>query len=100
MPVSLNHAPGLSGDGELPEEVMWDSEIDYMPVMRLDTDRGEAMKKMAQIQKISETLCDLDCGSCGAPTCRALAEDIVRGEASIDDCVIKLRQKLQSLEEN
>ncbi len=98
LPVSLNHVSSMPVDGSVPKEVLFDSEIDYIPVLRLDTDRMEAMKKMTQIQKISETLCDLDCGSCGAPTCRALAEDIVRGEASIDDCIIKLRQKLAELE--
>ncbi len=100
LPVSLNHVTDIADGGELPSEVMWDSAVDYVPVMSLDTDRMTAMKKMAQIQKISETLCDLDCGSCGAPTCRALAEDIVSGEASIDDCIIKLRQRLHELEEN
>ena len=98
LPVSLNHAPDLGDDDELPREIMWDSQVDYMPVLRLDTDRMTAMKKMTRIQLISETLCDLDCGSCGAPTCRALAEDIVNGEASIDDCIIKLRQRLHELE--
>ena len=29
---------------------------------------------------MTKRLPGLDCGSCGAPTCRALAEDIVRGE--------------------
>mgnify|MGYP002508897684 CR=1 FL=1 len=33
----------------------------------------------------------IDCGSCGAPTCRALAEDIVRGTACKDDCVMLSR---------
>ncbi len=31
----------------------------------------------------------IDCGSCGAPNCRALAEDIVKGESTIDACVIR-----------
>ncbi len=99
LPVSLNHVEDLPENGELPNGVMWDSEVDYVPVLRLDTDRATAMKKMTQIQQISETLCDLDCGSCGAPTCRALAEDIVNGEASLDDCIIKLRQRLHELED-
>ncbi|MDY0371429.1 MAG: (Fe-S)-binding protein, partial [Sphaerochaetaceae bacterium] len=29
-----------------------------------------------------------DCGLCGSPTCRALAEDIARGNASIRRCVV------------
>ncbi len=41
----------------------------------------------------------LDCGSCGAPTCKALAEDIVRGDASENDCVYYLRENLHRLSE-
>ena len=98
LPVSLNHPTDIGADGRLPDEVLWETGVDYSPVLRLDVDRVTAMKKMAQIQQISETLCDLDCGSCGAPTCRALAEDVVNGEASVDDCIIRLKQRLQMLE--
>ena len=56
------------------------------------------MKKMIQLQEIRKSLCDLDCGSCGAPTCQALAEDIVNNRASLDDCIINLKKKLQELE--
>ena len=41
----------------------------------------------------------LDCGSCGAPTCKALAEDIVRGDARETDCVYYLRENLHKLSE-
>lgn len=36
----------------------------------------------------------LDCGTCGAPTCRSLAEDIVRGYASVDHCVFRLKAEI------
>jgi len=39
----------------------------------------------------------LDCGACGAPSCKALAEDIVRGNAKITDCVFKLRERVREL---
>ena len=94
LPVSQNHIPHMSEGDALPSDVVWDTEVSYSPVMRLDTNRAAAIKKLAQIQEIREGLCDLDCGSCGAPTCQALAEDIVKGEASPDDCIIRLRQKL------
>ena len=42
----------------------------------------------------------LDCGSCGAPTCRTLAEDIVKGEASERDCIFILRQYMDQLPED
>ena len=63
----------------------------------LDTDRHEAMRKMREIVSITESLPGIDCGSCGAPNCRALAEDIVRGKASPDDCVFLMRDKLRRM---
>lgn len=92
LPVSLNHIPQAETEEPLPQAILWDTEVSYSPVMRLDINRAAAIKKMAQIQEIRESLCDLDCGSCGAPTCQALAEDIVNGEASPNDCIIRLRQ--------
>lgn len=100
LPVSLNHIPSMDPGDALPSDVLWDTEVSYTPVTRLAANRAEAMRKMAQIQEIRESLCDLDCGSCGAPTCQALAEDIVKGEASPDDCIIRLRQKLRQNIEN
>jgi len=99
LPVSLNHIPQMEPGDALPTDVLWDTEVSYTPVTRLATNRAEAMRKMAQIQEIRESLCDLDCGSCGAPTCQALAEDIVKGEASPDDCIIRLRQKYRQTQE-
>ena len=39
----------------------------------------------------------LDCGSCGAPSCRALAEDIVRGNSRELDCVFRLKERVRTL---
>ena len=36
---------------------------------------------------------------CGAPSCRALAEDIVRGKAEKNDCVYILRNHIHLLSE-
>lgn len=66
-------------------------------VMTLDDDFRVAIKKMTQLEEIYERLPMLDCGSCGCPTCRSLAEDIVRGEASEMDCIILLKEKIQKL---
>ena len=89
LPVSLNRIHEKNDDdNELPEGLTWSSGVDYVPDMSLSKDRGAARRKMLEIQQIYETLCDLDCGSCGAPTCRALAEDIVNGEAAVSDCLM------------
>ena len=48
-------------------------------VFRLDDDRMEAMKKAMKARQICESLPGINCGGCGAPSCAALAEDLVRG---------------------
>lgn len=67
-------------------------------VLQLDKDLSTAIKKLELIDKITEDLPGFDCGSCGAPTCRALAEDIVNKRASGEvDCIFKLREKVRLL---
>jgi iron only hydrogenase large subunit-like protein len=73
--------------------------IKYEPILKLDNDIVVAMQKMELLEKICEGLPGLDCGSCGAPTCKALAEDIVRGYAEEDDCIFKHRERLTALVE-
>ncbi|MBP3377159.1 MAG: hypothetical protein J6L96_00270 [Clostridia bacterium] len=46
---------------------------------------------MSEIEAITETLPKIDCGSCGAPTCMAFAEDIVKGETTADECTVILK---------
>lgn len=77
--------------------LFWDKKIDYKPFSPLDTDMGEAMKKMALLEEIYERLPQLDCGSCGSPSCREFAEDIVRGKAQEKDCIFRLREKIEVL---
>ena len=71
--------------------LFWDRSLVYQPIMNLDPDINEAMRKMNLIEEIYESLPKLDCGSCGSPSCRSLAEDIVRGYAKETDCIFKLR---------
>jgi iron only hydrogenase large subunit-like protein len=73
--------------------------IEARPVMKIDEDMATAMRKMEQIEEIATRLPGLDCGSCGSPSCRAMAEDIVRGDAKELDCIFKLRDKVTSLAE-
>jgi len=60
--------------------------IEPRPIMRLDDDMIRAMQKVEMMEKILNKLPGLDCGSCGSPNCKSLAEDIVQGIASEDDC--------------
>ena len=78
-------------------ERMWDNAPVYRPVMKLSDDMLTAMKMSVKIDEIANSLPGLDCGSCGSPSCRTLAEDIVRGYASENDCVFKLREQYAKL---
>lgn len=53
-----------------------------------DADTSKAIHKMENSRMIANALPGIDCGLCGAPTCRTLAEDIARSEASIRQCVV------------
>ncbi|WP_319416572.1 [Fe-Fe] hydrogenase large subunit C-terminal domain-containing protein [Marispirochaeta aestuarii] len=68
-------------------------------VMALDADPARALEKLERLEALTEDLPALDCGSCGAPNCRALAEDIVQGRGKETDCVFVLRSKIRKLTE-
>jgi iron only hydrogenase large subunit-like protein len=71
--------------------------IEARPIMRLDEDISKAMYKVEVMEKTLEDLPGLDCGSCGSPSCKALAEDIAQGTATETDCVFKLRERVRIL---
>jgi len=79
------------------DELLWTLDIEHRPVMKLDDDLDKAMKKLEALETINDSLPGLDCGACGAPNCRALAEDIVRGMAHETDCIFVLREKIRAL---
>jgi len=85
----------LLGDHRL----SFDHRIEPRPVMKLDADLAKALAMMRDLEKTLETLPGLDCGACGCPSCRALAEDIVRGNALKTDCIFLLRQRVRELAE-
>ena len=91
LPVAPNQTYGEN----IPDYAMDSSPVEYMPEKKLSDDRAEAMRMMSEIQAIRETLPEIDCGSCGAPTCAAFAEDVVRGEACVDDCTVIMRMLFQ-----
>lgn len=94
LPVTVNRENADKKDLE------WSKPLEYAPVMKLDADFSVAMSKMAKMDEIEKELPGLDCGSCGAPTCRALAEDVVRGAANVDDCIYHFRENISSLIDN
>lgn len=97
MPVSQNHVI-LGEDEPIPSDVMTVEPGEYSTAEILGADRMQSFRMMAEIERITKMLPGMDCGSCGAPTCRAHAEDVVRGESKLDDCVIRMRELLRELE--
>lgn len=84
--------------GEIsPDDFMLDNEIEYIPVMSLGKTMKEAMEIMNKTEEIYSQMPRLDCGSCGAPSCNALSEDIARGYAKEMDCIFKFKEKLNFL---
>jgi iron only hydrogenase large subunit-like protein len=68
-------------------------------IMSLDGDVSKALEKMERLDALTEGLPGLDCGACGSPNCRALAEDIIRGSAFDTDCIVTLRERVKILAE-
>jgi iron only hydrogenase large subunit-like protein len=56
-------------------------------IMKLDDNMGEAMIKMKRIYELNRVLPQVDCGICGSPTCKSLAEDVVQDQANIKQCI-------------
>ena len=75
----------------------YDKPITPHNIMKLSDDVVEAMKMMDKLEEVNKRLPGLDCGSCGSPTCRTLAEDIVKGQAVEMDCIFKLRDKVRQM---
>lgn len=62
------------------------------PTKYFDTDLETSIKRMKERDRVYQKLRQTDCGCCGAPTCMAFAEDFVRGEVKLTDCIF-LSQK-------
>ena len=75
----------------------WVHPLEFTPVMKLADNVTDAMRLMQEVDAICERLPKLDCGACGAPTCRALAEDVAKGLARDTDCIFLMRQEIQRI---
>lgn len=87
MPVSQNVLP--IGVNYIPDSFLFEDMPEYAPITRLGGSIAESMRMMADIQKFKSTLPGIDCGSCGAPTCRAFAEDVIKKTACPEDCRLR-----------
>ena len=95
LPISKNHIGNTIVDG-----AMLDKKIEFEPVYKLGNNFAESISLMAKIDELCAKFPGLDCGSCGAPTCKALAEDIARGLAREGDCVPLLKEYIYNLSDS
>ncbi|MDR2414605.1 MAG: 4Fe-4S binding protein [Odoribacteraceae bacterium] len=90
------------GDDEIARHAAFLKEQAYLPakisprsIEKLDEDRGAAMEKMRKINRIMDIIPRVDCGACGAPSCRALARDVVQGKAKLSQCTFVQKMLLE-----
>ena len=88
LPVSQNK-PDKEASSYIPDSYLFEKLPEYQPISRLGNTLAESMRMMADIQNIKNDLPGIDCGACGAPTCKAFAEDIVKKLACHGDCPIQ-----------
>ena len=84
LPVSQNFLS--KEESYIPESYIFNEIPTYHPISRLSDSMAESMRMMADIQKLRDTLPGIDCGACGAPNCRAFAEDMVRNKSCGAKC--------------
>ncbi len=69
------------------EKKMITDEILPRPMLRFGSDMAKAINRMERARSIMCHLPGIDCAACGAPSCQALAEDMVNGQARMSDCI-------------
>lgn len=91
---------GARPEKSIPDYAYLSEIIKYKPIQQFSDNMQESMRLMAQIQDVCSTLPEIDCGSCGAPTCLAFAEDVVLRGVDINNCIINMKDYLfKKLEE-
>ncbi len=87
----------LASFGKEASDMRWEQSLDTADVFKFSDDMLKAMQIMADIEKIETTLGGIDCGLCGAPSCRAYAEDIVLYGEVEGKCVRKQGEDNESI---
>ena len=88
LPVSRN-VPDRDAADYIPDLYLFENLPNYAPITRLSNNIAESMRMMADMQKFRDMLPGIDCGACGAPSCKAFAEDVVKGKAHVNGCPIQ-----------
>lgn len=98
--ITQQSKKAVTNESTVPSDVKrfsWEKEVTGRVRSGLDEDLEKAMEKMERMEELCKKFPMIDCGSCGAPSCKALAEDIVRDFASENDCIFVMRKKVNKL---
>ncbi len=71
--------PKISVDKKFEDGAWLHYENDIEPMI-------EALEKEIELKNISDQLAGLDCGACGYKDCKSLAESILKGKNTVEDC--------------
>ncbi len=75
MSTNLN---SVTDTGKSKDYFLWESNPTAKDVFVMGENRLVAMNNLMEIEEITKSLPQVDCGLCGSPSCRAFAEDIVK----------------------
>ncbi len=96
LPITRNFA----GDGHaVPDKYMIHKPLEERPIGQTNPEERVTLRMLREIEALNETLPQIDCGACGAPTCHAYAEDVVRGKADMPECVILAAERCRQKKE-
>lgn len=76
LPIKLN---SLADEGKSFDFYEWERPMEFTEFEIIDGDRIQALGKLVEAEEILKGLPQIDCGLCGAPSCKAFAQDIVNG---------------------
>lgn len=62
--------------------------IEPRAMVKFHEDFNVALERMEEARRLRRVLPNIDCGACGAPSCEALADDIVCGRATLEHCLL------------
>jgi Na+-translocating ferredoxin:NAD+ oxidoreductase RNF subunit RnfB len=71
------------------EKGRFQAEKDPSKLLRLfgAQQKGLSIESLQRIEDILDVIRGIDCAACGAPDCRTFAEDVVRGNAALNECL-------------
>jgi len=90
IPATLPEDMIKIDDGDL----LWSDKLKYEPVFQLGSNFMESLALMKRADEVQKKFPGLDCGCCGAPSCRAQAEDVVKGVSTENACIHILKDRL------